>query len=60
MKTIDKKNTFLDVLVRAIHEKYPELVRTGEELSLVTDAERGTFTLQSQYINYPVSKYSVQ
>ena len=40
-KTIDKKRSFLDVLVQAVYEKFPHLLSASDELSQVPLAERG-------------------
>ena len=38
---MDKKRSFLDVLVQAVYEKFPNLLTTSDELTSVPDAEKG-------------------
>ncbi|XP_067936852.1 delphilin-like [Watersipora subatra] len=50
-KTMDKKKSFLDVLVQAVYEKFPHLFSTSEELSQVLLAEKVTFDDLSREIS---------
>jgi len=38
---MDKKRSFLDVLVQAVCEKFPHLLSAADELSALPEAERG-------------------
>lgn len=38
---MDKKKSFLDVLVQAVHEKFPHLLSASSELTKVPEAENG-------------------
>lgn len=42
---MDKKKSFLDVLVQAVFEKFPDLLETSETLNLVTEAERSKYII---------------
>jgi len=50
-KTMDKKKSFLDVLVQAVHEKFPHLLSTSAELSQVSSAERSKWLYETTF--YP-------
>lgn len=52
---MDKKKSFLDVLVQAVYEKFPELLTTSDELSSVPDAEKGRCRLL-QYVHDYLNK----
>lgn len=38
---MDKKRSFLDVLVQAVYEKFPHLLNTSDELGSIPGAEKG-------------------